>query len=304
MRRKLLAPNGFSFAHTVRSHGWWSLPPFEWDERRQVLKSALTLRDGRTLAVVLRGGGAREPRIESPGRLPPDDVAALVAAARRMLNLDLDLREFHRLALDDEATAWIARSGAGRLLRAPSPFEDLAKLILTTNCTWAGTTLMVRALVERWGEAAANGRRAFPTARALARAGATGLREAGLGYRAPLLAETARRVAAVEVDLAALERDERPTDEVKRALLELPGVGPYVAENMLRLAGRPDGLALDSWLRTKYARVHHAGRPVGDRTIARRYARFGTWAGLVVWCDMTRDWFDGAAATAAADALR
>jgi N-glycosylase/DNA lyase len=60
----------------------------------------------------------------------------------------------------------------------------------------------------------------------------------------------------------------------------------------LRFLGRPDGLGLDSWLRREYARIHHGGRPVTDRTIARRYARFGRWAGLALFCEMTRDWFD------------
>ena len=52
-------------------------------------------------------------------------------------------------------------------------------------------------------------------------------------------------------------------------------------------------LILDSWLRSKYARVYHGGRKISDRTIARRYTRFDRWAGLALWCDMTRDWFDG-----------
>ena len=62
--------------------------------------------------------------------------------------------------------------------------------------------------------------------------------------------------------------------------MALPGVGPYVAENLLKFLGRPRGLALDSWMRAKYARLHHGGRRVSDRTIARRYARLGEWAGV------------------------
>ena len=34
------------------------------------------------------------------------------------------------------------------------------------------------------------------------------------------------------------------------------------------------------------------GRPVRDRTIARRYAPYGSFAGLALWCDMTRGWFE------------
>ena len=62
--------------------------------------------------------------------------------------------------------------------------------------------------------------------------------------------------------------------------------------------GRPCGLGLDSWLRAKYGRVYHGGRRVSDRTIARRYARHGPWAGLTLWCDLTRDWFQSDSPTA------
>ena len=102
-----------------------------------------------------------------------------------------------------------------------------------------------------------------------------------------------RLVADGEVDPEAWGHDDRPAGELRREMLELPGVGPYVAENLLKLLGRPDGLALDSWMRAKYARLYHEGRKVRDRTIARRYRAFGPWAGLAVWCDLTRDWFEG-----------
>ena len=59
-----------------------------------------------------------------------------------------------------------------------------------------------------------------------------------------------------------------------------------LAENLLRFLGRPHGLALDSWMRGKFSRTYHGGRPVTDRTIHRAYARCGPWAGLAVWFDL------------------
>ena len=58
---------------------------------------------------------------------------------------------------------WIARDGAGRLLRSPTVYEDLVKSICTTNCTWAVTKKMVAALVAGLGREAEDGRRDFPT---------------------------------------------------------------------------------------------------------------------------------------------
>jgi 3-methyladenine DNA glycosylase/8-oxoguanine DNA glycosylase len=74
------------------------------------------------------------------------------------------------------------------------------------------------------------------------------------------------------------------------------GVGDYAAENLLKLVGRYDGLALDSWTRAKFARIRNSGRKASDKKIARFYARFNSWQGLVLWCDLTRDGLDGKSA--------
>jgi hypothetical protein len=50
-------------------------------------------------------------------------------------------------------------------------------------------------------------------------------------------------------------------------------------------------LILDSWTRPTYARL--AGRgAVSDRTIERRFRRYGDYAGLAFWLYLTRDWVD------------
>jgi 3-methyladenine DNA glycosylase/8-oxoguanine DNA glycosylase len=62
----------------------------------------------------------------------------------------------------------------------------------------------------------------------------------------------------------------------------------------LKLIGRYDCLALDSWVRAKFARTRNGSRPPTDAKIARYYSRFQSWRGLALWCDMTRDWLDDA----------
>jgi len=68
----------------------------------------------------------------------------------------------------------------------------------------------------------------------------------------------------------------------------------------LKLLGRYDGLALDSWVRAKFARTHYRGRVCSDAKIARYYSRFKTWRGLALWCDLTRDWLNDDALAAEA----
>jgi len=76
---------------------------------------------------------------------------------------------------------------------------------------------------------------------------------------------------------------------VEARLLALPGVGPYAtAHVMLTSLGRYSRLVLDSWTRPAYARF--AGRKASDKTIERKFRRYGDYAGLAFWLLLTRGW--------------
>jgi 3-methyladenine DNA glycosylase/8-oxoguanine DNA glycosylase len=112
------------------------------------------------------------------------------------------------------------------------------------------------------------------------------------GYRGAYLRSLAAGVADRSIDLESLRdvpSDELPDDEVEARLLALPGVGPYAAAHVMMLLGRHSRLILDSWTRPKYARLN-GGRRASDRTIVRRFRRYGSHAGLAFWLHMTRDW--------------
>jgi hypothetical protein len=85
-------------------------------------------------------------------------------------------------------------------------------------------------------------------------------------------------------------KSDLPTSELVKQIKGVKGVGNYAAENLLKLLGRYDGLALDSWTRAKFFKVRNNGRKANDKRIARYYARFNEWRGLALWCDVTRDW--------------
>jgi len=257
-------------------------------------------------AALATGTGLPSVTVDTVDAGPPPSAAAaaaLAASARRMLCLDDDLSGFYAACAGDPALEW-ARSGAGRLLRSPTVFEDVIKTVCTTNCAWSATERMAGALVGRLGEPAPGAPpggvagRAFPSPAAMASAGEDFYRDiARAGYRGPYLREIATRVAGGELGLEALlsaSRTDLPDEEVERRLLELPGVGPYAAAHVMLLLGRHSRLVLDSWTRPKYARLMGGpkGRLVTDRTIARRFRRYREQAGLAFWLVLTRDWVD------------
>ena len=118
---------------------------------------------------------------------------------------------------------------------------------------------------------------------------------AGAGYRGPYLRQLATDVARGRIDLerlASVSPDEMPDDEMARELQTLPGVGPYASAHIMLMLGRYDRLILDSWTRPKYASLIGRKRPVADRTIMRRFKRYGRYAGLAFWLFLTRDWLE------------
>ena len=112
------------------------------------------------------------------------------------------------------------------------------------------------------------------------------------GYRGPYLRAIAAAVADGSLDLEALDgRSDLPDAEVAERLLALPGVGPYAAAHIMMLLGRYGRLILDSWTRPKYSSVT-TGRKISDRTIERRFRRYGDFAGLAFWLFITKDWVE------------
>jgi N-glycosylase/DNA lyase len=220
-----------------------------------------------------------------------------VGGVVRVLHLDQDLSSFYDRVREDPELAWAA-TGAGRMLRSPTVWEDVVKTVCTTNCSWGLTVKMVTGLVRELGEPAAGHEadplaNAFPTPSAMASQPEAFYREAiRAGYRSPSFVRLAELVAGGEVDLEALgaaSREELPDDEVERRLLALPGVGPYAAAHILMTLGRNSRLILDSWTRPTYA-ARVGRRSVADAAIVRRFRRFGPEAGLAFWLFVTEDW--------------
>jgi 3-methyladenine DNA glycosylase/8-oxoguanine DNA glycosylase len=273
---------------TLLSHGFVELPPMRLDEDVPTLELTLAV-NGKARTVEIGPGKRRHARIGVLGRAPSARTAEeLVSRIRHVLALDQDLSDFYALVSGDPELSWVA-TGAGRMIRAPSVFEDVVKTICTTNTAWSATRRMVTALVTSLGAAAPGGHHAFPTPEAMASADERFYKQVvRSGYRGPYFRAIATDVAAGRLDLEELLDPDLPDDEVATRLLALPGVGPYATAQILMLLGRYSRLILDSWSRPKYAQLN--GRKASDRTIERRFRHYKQYAGLAFWLYVTRDW--------------
>ena len=292
MKITISTPSNFNFRRTVMSHGWYALPPFEFDEEKWTLARVIDLRSAKPVTVTI-SEAKRGMLVHSSRQVGPRAAEQIVRDVRHMFRLDDDMGLFYEAVSQQPEFTWIATQGAGRLLRSPTVFEDLVKMICTTNCSWALTEKMVNSLVNELGRESNDGRKSFPGPEVMAQQSEKFYRDKiRSGYRAPYLKELADRVASGELNVETWLHADLPHDQFMKELKCVKGVGNYAAENLLKLLGRYDGLALDSWTRAQFAKLRNQSRKASDKKIARFYSRFNAWRGLALWCDMTRDWLE------------
>lgn len=246
MSLSLKPPRDYLLSRDLCSYGYYLLEPNFWDVAAQRFRRVLDL-GGKAVTVLVS-----QPR-PRPGATLHVDVDAPVAGAaleelhrqlRRLLRLDepaQTIAAFH--ALDPR---W-AGSGRGRVSRSPTMFEDVIKTVTSCNVTWPSTVSMNRKLCFVAGRKSSGGLPAFPTADRLASLRPSTLRaRCGVGYRDARIVELAKLFAKGKLDPAWFENPATPDQDVRAALLELPGIGPYAAANIMQLLGRFGHLPLDT----------------------------------------------------------
>lgn len=262
------------------SHGWYRLAPFRWDAAAQVLHRTESIGHVADLQISHAGG---ELRIGNA----PADSDELRAKLTRMFQLGVDTREFVSMTRNSPAHAWVEHSGFGRLLCGATLFEDIVKIIATTNTMWRQTVRMTELLVDKCGRRSPSGRAAFPEPEDVARFSAEELQEdCRLGYRAKSIHALATGIAAGTIDLQALSDPAQSTEALFASYRKLPGIGPYGAAHLLAMDGRHDFIAVDTEFRRFVRERYHGGRKVSDATMLRRYARWGRWKYLAYWSEL------------------
>lgn len=280
---------GFSLKATVESHGWYQLPPFTYTDG--VLGRVHRMADGRVVNITVQqtSNTSREDflLLQTDGPAFTRDQFEIAGVVRRMLCMDWDLSPFYARLRDLPDYAWVEAGAIGRLLRAPSVWEDLAKILLTTNTTWQQTINMCTRLVTL-GDDAAFGH-TFPTAAQIAALDPDTLTaHVGAGYRGSHLHTLATRIAAGELDVEAWAIGEWDSANLYKHITALNGFGPYAAGSLLRLLGYHDYLSIDTVARDAHGRWYNNGERAPEADLKAHYAAYGEWQGLMQWMDVIR----------------
>ncbi len=290
-RLKIAVPTDYVLTRDGCSYGYFLLAPNLWEPRTRTFTRVLDLAGGAATVRIVQDGDAKARRgapltaVADRALARPERTEAKRQIAR-MLSLDEDaatIAAFHR------ADPRFRRSGRGRVMRSPTLFEDVIKTVTSCNVTWPSTVNMNRRLCEVAGRASASGLHAFPSARRLARMRPAALRaRCSVGYRDQRIVDLARLFVSGEVDPAWLEDPATPDDAVHDAMLELPGIGPYAAANIMQLLGRYSRLPLDTEsLRHARTLLGYAGP---DRAVMKKlhahYEPFGAHKFRSYWFEL------------------
>jgi len=255
----LKPPADYLLKRDACSYGYFLLAPNYWDVKRKAVSRVFTLSAGPVGAVIEQRGTPGAPlRITLSRSLRAGETAMLIHQIARMLRLDEDadlIAAFHK------ADPRFAPSGRGRLMRSPTLFEDVIKTVTSCNVTWPSTVHMNARLCgvlgkkldarggakDKTGMALAG----FPSEHTIARTKPATLRSrCRVGYRDARIVELAKLFRTSPqrggLDQEMLESPATPDDAVFEYLVELPGIGPYAAANIMQLLGRYGRLPLDT----------------------------------------------------------
>jgi len=206
----------------------------------------------------------------------------------KVLRLDDDLNAFYG-AFDwskgDIVTRTFEPLKGLRLMRANNLFESLISSISTQHNSIALWNKSVKLIRDMYGRAVQlpDGLtiHLFPKPEALASASEQDLERTGVAYRAKYVVEAARRVRDGELSLEELQGHGYET--AKRKLMELPGIGPKVADCFLLYGlGKTEAAPVDIWIHRIVRKLYFHGANVSTEKAARFLReRYGSWAGYV-----------------------
>lgn len=195
-----------------------------------------------------------------------DDLPALTARARRLLDLDADSVAIDaHLARDAALAPLVAATPGIRLAGSWDPAEALLRTLVGQQVSVAAARTVLGRIVAHFGD--------FPTPAELAERGAEVVR--GPAPRVAAIRGVAERLASGALDLDP----GRPLAGIRADLLALPGVGPWTADYLaMRAFGHPDSFpGTDLVLRQSAAALGLADAPRAAWAPWRSYAALHLW---------------------------
>jgi len=286
---------------TLRSHGWVNLLPNIPDEKVESFSRVDRLSSGKVVYIHAASLGSKMPKIivtvKHEDALSQIERNEIIKRVRYMLRLDENLQGFYDLCKKKGSKWKNFTEGRGYLLRSPEVFEDLVKVICTTNIQWGGTKRMVKELVGSFGFPFPGDPAllSFPAPESISSVSLEEFKDrVRLGYRAGYIYELSARITSGDLNLNDLTHTSTPTAEVKKRLIEIKGVGNYAAASMLMLLGRYDQIPVDTVFRSFMKEKYFKDKQFSEEEGLNLYEEWGRWKYLAYWNEMLAFYYPNA----------
>ena len=255
MQKLIKCRSSVSLYHTVTSHGWVKLAPWNWDTANNELSRPERLVTGKIVLIKVSQSNVRGLNIRIDAeQLSQMELENIESIVKYWLSIDWDPEPviLATTTLDPHIALFI-KNGGGRFLRSSTFYEDFLKTICTINTNWASTKRMVSSLVNQLGGGA------FPTPLKVIRYGETYLRqELRLGFRARVISELSHVLlnqGIVDDQGKLIETNLKFED-----LIRLRGIGKYSAAHLKVLCHDFSRVPVDSEV-AKYLKDHYDIEP-------------------------------------------
>ncbi|HUV15399.1 MAG TPA: hypothetical protein VMW28_02405 [Pelolinea sp.] len=293
-RLTISSTSPFDFESTINSHGWVVLLPNIYLSETNSFSRVDQLPSGKIARLTIHPVGNKDKNqiginVETSTRISPADEEFIIDSVWYMLRLGEDFGDFYRLCRKTGGAWKTFTKGKGRMLRSPSLFEDLVKVICTTNIQWGGTKRMVNELVNTYGFSFElhPDLKTFPLPDVIARDSLADFKaKVRLGYRAEYIYGLAHAITRGDLNLISLKDPSIPTIEIKKALKAIKGIGDYASASMLMLLGRYDEIPVDTVFRDFMTEKYFPDRPYVKSDALDIYKEWGKWKYLAYWFEM------------------
>jgi DNA-3-methyladenine glycosylase II len=247
---------------------------------------------GLTLCMVSSTGSVDRPELSlrtyRNGGAEPE-AGDIIKKVGSILNLELDLKPFYRMAANDPLLAKLTKELRG--LKSPTTetiFEALIDSIIEQQISLNVARTFEMRLIKKFGqsiEVSGSTHYAFPTSDVLSIADIADLRSLGLSNRkAEYVRDIAKASANGDIDLEGLRATE-DASKVVEELTSLRGVGRWTAElvmirGMARFEVAP---ADDLGIRRSISHFFFKGEPATAEMVRQLAKGWGAWGELAVF---------------------
>jgi 3-methyladenine DNA glycosylase/8-oxoguanine DNA glycosylase len=277
----------FNFKAAVTDYGWWMLSPNHWDNEGHSFNRPIKLSNGKNvLLCVSKHNSHLTVKIENNISLEQNETQEIKDQVSWMFRIHDNLEPFYAMCRNYEALLHLPAERKGRLLRSPTLFEDVVKVILTTNTRWKQTMNMVNNLVNGLGEPVKNNHKeykTFPTPESILEAGESYLKEyTRVGYRSAYIMDAAKKALDHNYDLESFKSPNSDIQELKN----IQGIGPYAFNTLSMILGKYELLPVDSEYKKHVIHKYFNGEKVTKQKLERVYDKWGSYKFLAYWYDI------------------